>query len=233
MVLFLTCKSEDPEPSLFYLSKITTELYTREYTFDGEKAIGSTYTEGGTKVTATFTYNGDGDIIDINYSDNTHEAISYSNGNIISRKKSDATNKLLSQWDYEFNGSQLTKVQYYEVADGIAYPAGFRIYEYHDTSADPAWVKEFSRHDPTTPSITFAYSYGQGKNVLSAAPAALKKYFVVLNASTEKNVVKIIDDTKTWTYTYEFDNSGYPTKRVETTYTGQVFTVTYDYATVN
>jgi len=233
MVLFVTCKSEDPEPSLFYLSKVTTELYTREYTFDGEKAIGSTYTEGATKVTATFTYNGAGDITNINYSDDTHEAIFYLNGNIISRKKYDTTSKLLSQWDYEYSGFQLTKVQFYEVADGIPYAAGLRVYEYDDTAADdPAQVKEFFKHTPTTPS-TSVYTYDQAKGALSAAPAALKKYFRVLNTSTEKNVLKIVNDTRTWNYAYEFNYSGYPTKRVETSSTGKAFTTSYDYTAVN
>jgi hypothetical protein len=233
MVLFVTCKSEDPEPSLLYLSKVTTELHTREYTFDGGKATGSTYTEGATKVTATFTYNGDGDITNINYSDDTHEAISYLNGNIIGRKRYDTTKKLLSQWDYEYSGIQLTKVQYYEVADGIPYAAGHIVYEYDDTAGnDPAQVKEFLNHTPTTPS-TSVYTYDQTKGAFSAAPAALKKYFRVLNISTEKNVVKIVNDTKTWNYTYEFNDSGYPTKRVGGPSTGQAFTTSYDYTLVN
>jgi len=173
-----------------------------------------------------------GDIMDINYSDDTHETISYANGNIISRKKYDATNKLLSQWDYQYSGSQLTKIQFYEVVDGIAYSAGFRVYEYDDASADPARFKEFSIHNPTTPIMTYVYTYGQAKGVLNAAPAALRKYFVALIAFTEKNVVKVVDETRTWSYAYEFNDSGYPTERVETSSTGQAHTITYDY-TVN
>lgn len=234
VALFVACtKNEDPKPPVYFLSKVTTDISENEYTYDGEKATGLTNSVGGTKVTGTFTYDGNGDIIDITFSNNVIEEFTYLNGNITGRKRYDATRKLLSQWDYEYSGSQLVKVQFYDVGDGIAYSSLFRVYEYDDTSDDPARVKEFSKHTPTTPSITSVYTYGQAKDAFSAAPAALKKYLRLLRASTEKNVVKIVDDTTTFIYTYEFNDQDNPTKRVETLPTGQAYTTTYEYKLIN
>jgi hypothetical protein len=61
----------------------------------------------------------------------------------------------------------------------------------------------------------------------------LKKYLRLLSASTEKNVVKIVEDTKTFNYTYEFNDRGYPAKRVATPPTGQAYTTTYEYSVIN
>jgi hypothetical protein len=203
-----------------------------EYTYDGEKAIGTSSSSGGTMVTGTFTYDGNENIAGITYSDNAREIFTYSNGNITSRKKSDATDKLLSQWDYEYSNNQLTKVQFYDVADGIPYSAGFRVYEYDDTSDDPARVKEYTKHTPTTPSATYVYTYGEAKDAFEAASTSLKKYLRLLSASTKKNVVKITDGSKTWDYTYEFNEQSYPIKRVESASTGNTYSTTYEYVVI-
>lgn len=230
LVLLVTCsKNDDPKPC--FLGKIITDQVTNEFKYSGERVtdLVVTYADG-TFTTGTFTYDGDGNIAEIDYSDNTREVFTYANGDITVRKKFSGSNALQSQYDYSYSGIQLTKIQSYSISGSIALKSDYILLEYDDTSFDPARKKTFYGATATTPTSTSIFTYGTQKDAYSAAPTVLLKYLRLGGNPVEKNVIKIVSDNGTTIdYTYEFSGNGYPTKRVETYSNGLVNTRTFAY----
>ena len=229
IVLLVTCKKEDPKPC--FLGKVTTDQSTNEFKYKGERfaELIITYADG-TIVSGTSIYDGDGNLTEIDYSDNTRELFSYTNGEITGRKKFSGSNALQSQYDYGYSGKQLTKIQSYSIAGSIVQKSDYILLEYDDTSFDPARKKVFYGATATTPTSTSMFTYDTKKDAFKATPRALMKYLRLGGNPVEKNIVKIVSDNGTTIdYTYEFNGNGYPTKRVETYSNGLINTRTFAY----
>jgi hypothetical protein len=230
IALLVTCnKNEDPRPC--FLGKVITDQSSNEFKYNGERITELVVTiAGGTETTGNVTYDGDGNIAEIDYSDNTREVLFYTNGELTGRKKFSGSNALQNQYDYVYSGNQLTKIQSYSIGGGVAQKSDYILLEYDDASFDPARKKTFYGATATTPTSTSVFTYGTQKDAFSAAPTALMKYLRLGGNPVEKNVVKIVSDNGTTIdYTYEFNGNGYPTKRVETYSNGLVNTRTFSY----
>jgi hypothetical protein len=147
--------------------------------------------------------------------------LTYLDGKIVKQEWFTSTNLLTDRQEYEYSGNQLVKIQEYVDSRTGFVKSEYRVLEYSDDTNNPSRVTYFNADNTTN--FTAEYTYGDKHAATGAVPPEFLVYEMLDGLSQDKNVLQIVFSTGTEIdYTYEFNESGYPTKRTETYSTGQV-----------
>jgi hypothetical protein len=229
IVLFTASCTKKDEPAIAPIP-IIAEVSLLTKTTDSDDGLISTYAYDNAKRLINFkrtavgnnpvknqnyTYNTDGTLDQIKNADETI-AVRYfydSNKKITKKEERNATDV----FNYSYSGNQITEKY---VFNGVA--SWIQVYTY-DAKGNVLELKTYDKITAANPngvlSGTFIYTYDDKKN----ASLSLPIQFLFPKTSINNLVTEKYNSEPVYTYKYEYNEKGYPTKRITS------FTRTYEY----
>lgn len=216
LVLFLIagCSGKDPAPVVCYLSTHAYSGTTETYAYNDKNQVISITESGAPTLTITYTYDANGDLKTGSFSDGTSANYTFDSNHQLIQQEYEPGDNVVT-FAYNSSGQHISTIYTGPGCSGTCTTTWN--YTYPDTTTHNASLLTVT-NGPSTE--TYAYLYDDKVN----------PFKLVLYASTgsDNNITQVIFSNNgspvTTSYTYEYNDRGYPTKKTSSDGSTETFT---------